>query len=285
MTVLSTPDFTDQIETLPMLPAVAPQLLAIAGSSRSSAQDVATALHRYPATAARILRAANSPSYGAAHHITRLTHAVTRLGTITVLKLVLWTCARKTLSESPLHAAEDETLWNHAIAVAAACELIAQRTGCRRREEAYVAGLLHDTGQLAMLKLRPEGFRSIMGKATIECSCLALERDQFGIDHTEAGFRILTRWGLPEPLCDAVRSHHMDASSLGGARDKLPGIIMLGDSLAHVAGFGLDGNIGSPERVAIVSQQLELSCADQADLLATLSQRIQQASEMLDCVT
>ena len=155
MSLAAEKTFVDRISKLPPLPAIAQQILAVTGSSDSSGSDVARVLRGDPAIAAKVLQVANSPFYGASQEISQLSRAATRLGVTAVQSLVLGMCARRTMSANTLHRSEHETLWHHATAVAAVCELIARRARFRPVEEAFVAGLLHDTGQLAMLTLQP----------------------------------------------------------------------------------------------------------------------------------
>ena len=281
MTILSKAAFVKQIESLPPLPSIAHRVLEVTGSPASSAQDLANVLRGDPIIAAKILRVANSPFYRANQRITQLTRAVTRLGITAIRNLVLGICAQKTLTQNTFQRVEHEALWYHAIAVAAACELIARRIRFDPAEEAFVGGLLHDTGHLAMLMLQPDRFRSILYKDAVTTSYLGLERDQFGIDHAEAGFLILSRWGLPESLCQLGQRHHIPETDLAGNGDPLLAIVVLGNILAHVAGFSLDRPVGPLTRSAIVAQQLNLSDADQAKVFNNLEQRVTEAIDML----
>jgi len=238
MSTIYKSEFIDEIQHIPPLPAIAGRVLRVTGSPHSSAADVARVLREDPVIAAKILRVVNSPFYRASRQISELDRAVTRLGTTAVRHLVLGICVRNTLPVDPTQRAEHETLWWHATAVAAGCELIAQRLRSRSAEEAFVAGLLHDVGHLAMLMLGPDGFRSVVMSGIAAPSPLSHERAQFGIDHAEAGFRILARWQLPVKLCQAVRHHHANEIDLTNSQDHLLATVVFADILAHVAGFG-----------------------------------------------
>lgn len=274
--------FADQIECLPPLPAVAQRILAATESTDTSAEDVAKALREDPTIAARILRVANSPFYGAARRITQISRAVTRLGTIAVRNLVLGICASKTLSTHPLGLKEHRQIWHHSIAVASACELIARQIRFRCAEEAFVAGLLHDTGQLAMLILQPEVFRKLLAPDEANRTHLEREAEAFGTDHADVGFQIMTRWGLPETLCHAVRGHHRLSSKVDASAGALGAVLALGDVIALQAGYGLDLLLDNAVRSETARKRLGLSMEDHVGILKSIEARVTQAGEMLD---
>ncbi len=74
---------------LPTLPDVALQVRSIAEDPDSSAQDLAGAIARDPAIAARLVQIANSPLYRGLNEITSLPQIVTRLGMRTISQLVV----------------------------------------------------------------------------------------------------------------------------------------------------------------------------------------------------
>ncbi len=277
MTVLEQTSFLDQIDSIPPLHAVAQRVLAVTESRDSSADDVARVLREDPMIAAKILRVANSPFYGARGQITQLSRAVTRLGTAAVRNLVLGICARNTFSANPMRMGEHEALWHHSLAVASACELIAAHLRCQSPEEAFVGGLLHDTGQLAMLALQPTLFRTAQRASSDGGSLLELEREHFGIDHAEAGFRIMSRWGLPKSICQVVLEHHREDGQLTEGL----AVVILGDVFAHLAGYGLDRPHPHQQRLEAAARRLGLTEMDCIPLFLRLDQRVKEATEML----
>jgi len=280
MTLSAQKTFIDQVQSLPPLPAVVHRILEVTNSPDSSAEDVSEALSGDQAIAAKILRVANSPFYGLGRQISQLSRAVVLLGTRAVRNMVLGICARDTLTRGADQSPEHAAIWQHSIAVAAASDLIARKAGLKVPEEAFVAGLLHDTGQLAMAIFQPDSFRTLFRQRVTGQGFLALEREQFGVDHTEAGFRILTAWRLPEKLCRVAQRHHRSEIDSEDSPKKLLPVVMLADTMAHVMGMGLDTR-GEDFCAARASQVLGLSESDVLEVFAGLEQRIEQVVEML----
>ena len=281
MTILSQEKFIEQIESLPPLPAIVHRILTVSEAPNSSADDVARVLSEDPAIAAKILRVANSPFYEMSREVTQVSRAVVMLGSIAVRNLVLGICARDSMPHPAGHIPEHATLWRHSIAVGAASELIAREVGLRPPEEAFVAGLLHDIGQLAMVIFQPEAFRALLEQQGHGVGFLALEREQFGLDHTEAGFMILTRWGLPDPLCHIVRHHHEQEIDADGPAARFLPVVMLADMFAQMLGIGFDLPLGRFQRATMSASLLGLTESDQYRIIERLERRVDKAVRML----
>jgi len=277
--------FLDHIQRLPPLPLVAQRILAVTAATNASAQDVARILSQDPTIAARVLRVANSPFYGVSREITQVSRAVVLLGARAVRSLVVAICARQALGETGAISPEHTTAWNHAIAAAAACELIAKQIGFDPSEEALVAGLLHDTGQLAMVGFKPELVRHVLRDRPNDQMRLQREREHFGLDHAEAGFRILSNWNLPESLCQVARCHHRRVPRIGSETQRLTGMVVLANYFAHLMGLGFDVPLSDAQQLGAVAGQLQLSEAVQARVLATLERRLAETRAALACLS
>lgn len=277
--------FLEHLQCLPPLPVVAQRILAITGSGTASAQEVARTLSQDPAIAARILRVANSPFYGASREITQISRAVVLLGARAVRSFVVAMCARTVLSDLGPSSPEHAVLWNHATAAATACELLARQVGFSPAEEAFVAGLLHDTGHLAMVDFRPELLREVVRGRPGEAERLERERAAFGLDHTEAGYQILSNWNLPDPLCQAARQHHQPPAEIVNEADRLSVVAQLADLLAHLLGFGFDVPLSSSRTAVATARRLGLTAADLGRLLAALDRRLDETRDALACIS
>ena len=94
-------------------------------------------------------------------------------------------------------------LWIHSLAVACCCEQIAQlhpELGVDG-EQAYLAGLLHDLGKMALDVVLPQAYERVLSmSASRRCPLSLIEQTVLGFDHHTAGKRLAEHWKLPE--CD-----------------------------------------------------------------------------------
>jgi HD-like signal output (HDOD) protein len=78
---------------------------------------------------------------------------------------------------------------------------------CTSSEYAYTAGLLHDVGQLGLMRIFPE-YAHIIGDAVERGeSLMDAEARAFGIDHCQAGRWLFSRWRLPLELQNVAAGH------------------------------------------------------------------------------
>ena len=160
------------------------------------------------AVAANILRMANSGFYAVPHTISDLRQAITLLGKETLSDQLL---ATHLFDSLPLPGLNLDNLCTHAVGVARMARFIAQERGADREqiEASSIAGLLHDLGSLVFIVNQPAKYQVMLRNANGDEGILvAMEREEFGIDHGELGGIVLLLWGLPDSIVNAVKFHH-----------------------------------------------------------------------------
>lgn len=236
------------LDDLPTLAPIAVRLLSLATSDASSARDLADVLKADQSLTAKILACANSAALGA-HRVDSVDRAVTLLGFAAVRNLVLAVKVIECFSPAEGVSAGFNRLefWKHALAVAAA----AKRLAAARRElgidpeEAFVAGLLHDIGKVALDAVFPKAYARVVAHNEQERGDIAdFERSILGADHTVAGRRLAERWNLPAHLRDVIWAHHLSAEMLptSVSRPGLIGLVHLADVVARENHIGFSGN-------------------------------------------
>ena len=176
----------------------------------SSASDVAKSLSRDEGLVLRVLKLANSASFGMSRNISNISEAISLLGYKNVSNLVLaatvYSSMDKGLSGYALDRGE---LWRHSLMVAHASRYIAKKTGLVSVEDAYVGGLLHDIGKIILNDYVRFGYGIIVKMVEEEHMPFTMaERKVLGFDHAAVGAILAERWGLPEAYQMAVAYHH-----------------------------------------------------------------------------
>ena len=160
---------------------------------------------------AQLLRVANSAYYGSRTHITSVKDAAIRLG-LRELQRIVYTAAFVGKYRQ-VGGTSAERFWGHSLAVGmaarAVCRFCKHPVTQETLEAAYVAGLLHDLGALALMHWFAAEFAETVaatrehGGTTSEC-----ELARWGIDHGEVGGLLAERWNLPELVQLAITYHH-----------------------------------------------------------------------------
>jgi signal transduction histidine kinase/HD-like signal output (HDOD) protein len=140
--------------------------------------------------------------------------------------------------------------WQHAIAVACCCDLIAREHPHLdfAPEEAFVAGLVHDIGKLALELVLPRAYGRVIELAEARQGNIAdFERPIVGLDHAAAGACLAERWGLPELLTSAIGLHHAEPAAVAGhEHGALAMLVRLSDTVCRRLALGWSGNYADP---------------------------------------
>src|SRR6266576_490387 len=108
----------------------------------AGAADVARVVETDPALAARVMRLANSPYYGAPRRVSSTRHAIVMIGFDTVRGLAV--SAACSLLDGRAEVGPDG-FWHHAVTTACTASVIARKVGASP-SDAFSVGLLHDIG-------------------------------------------------------------------------------------------------------------------------------------------
>ena len=211
--------FRSNPDELPTFPALAIQIFQLLERPKEDidVNQLVQVVSREPATAALMLRVANSSRYGGQQHIASVRDAVVRLGIGEVSNLAV-AAASRTLFDSGerIRLAHFEQLWSHrwrhALTTAFTASWLSMETRIGQPQEAFVAGLLHDLGK--SLALRVLGQLVIDGHWTEELTSPTIET-VLDSTHVDIGSEASVRWGLPVFVVDVCQEHHSaDASGL-----------------------------------------------------------------------
>lgn len=191
------------VSTLPVFPSIALQAMQIASDPMAAGQKLEETINSDPVLAGEILRAANSPVYSPASPIATIRQAVLLIGFGEACRVIA-----ASLFRPMFQAAALRPLWNHSLEVARLAESCARLSRRCDPEEAFLAGLMHDVGRLAMLKTPMEVQARMKAMTDAGCEPRFAEAMVFGFDHAAAGVEVLREWQIPDSVQQAVAFHH-----------------------------------------------------------------------------
>jgi len=219
---------------LPPFPQVAVRVLQLANKENVQLHQLSDLISSDPAFAAEVLTIANSMLYAPRYPASSILQAIAVLGA-THLQGVCLTVGVRTYLGRSMNNPAMRALWRHNLATALIAEQLASG-GWLDKDIAYTAGVMHDIGRLALATIRPKEFTHLLethiGSAS---SILQCESDLFGLDHCEAGRRLIADWKLPVDFDDVVYAHHTPREK--DAPWDIAGLIQVSCRLADTAGF------------------------------------------------
>jgi putative nucleotidyltransferase with HDIG domain len=247
---------------LPLLPALAWELIAMIQADDVNAQQFADLIHRDQALAGHVLRLANSAAFRPRLPIVSLQQAVNRLGTSQLAELAFAVALRSRVFHVPGYESHMRDLWAHSIATAAYGKEIAHLAHTHA-EGAFLCGLLHDIGKPIMLQLLVDLQREL--RAPLAPQLVRLAVDAY---HVLAGSRLATSWNLPLHVVETImyHHHHQDATPVCA---EAVAITRLADAVAYHTLTPEADNQGSAHLLPLLA---DLNC-DRVDLHTILAKR------------
>jgi signal transduction histidine kinase/HD-like signal output (HDOD) protein len=216
-----------QLEALPTLSPIAVRLLELTAAEHTDAKEVIQLISSDPALSAKVLKLCRCHARGRASIVTSVDRAVLLLGFEAVRGAVLSVQVFELFDGMPSPGGEvrgqqavfdRHMFWQHSLGVGVACELIVESTPLRGRidrGEAYISGLLHDLGQLALHLVMPSSFDRVAELAEGQGVALGQAcRRLIGIDSHTAGKRLAEHWHLPNSLGDVLWLHGQPFNTL-----------------------------------------------------------------------
>lgn len=271
-------DLLPVINSLPSLSAVVMDLLRSLGEEEIGNTLLAQKISQDQALSARTLKLANSSFYGTAFRSKTVQEAVTVLGSKTIRRLAMASALIDGLPQAKDSGFDVKSLWRHSIATAlCAAELALEAGGTS--DIAYVAGLLHDVGRLALATHLPTEYHDAMAyRARYDCSVLQAEQEVLGLDHSVVGEALTRHWHLPEELQLAVACHH---AVRAGHTSQLPLVVLVADAMAHAMDLADDPNEAVPPIPVAVWSALALDDSALQRVMHKTLQQFEAASSIL----
>jgi putative nucleotidyltransferase with HDIG domain len=201
------------VDKLEPLPVTAQALMKAISDGDASFAKLAGLIELDQAVAANVLRISRSAAYAGASPANSVRDALVRLGTATLLDLVLGEYLKKLRVAAPMYALSEDDLWQHSAAAQLAVRAMQQeKPEARIPQTAVTAALVHDIGKLVMVRSLKVEVSTIVQrcKETGE-TWVEAERALFDTDHAAVGAAVARKWNFPDEITDAIERHH-DAS-------------------------------------------------------------------------
>ncbi len=228
------------LDNLPPMPQVVSEALEILADPDSGIDDIAKTIETDQSMVSNVLRMVNSAYYSVPSKIASIQQACVLLG-IRVLKEIIIMAGVSRLLEKNLkgYGFASGELWKHSVASAVCSKFIAENESPDRKNDAYIASLIHDVGKITLdpyVQERTREFKAFMENEA--ATFIDAEKSILGFDHAEIASEICMKWKFPENIALAIRHHHHPSLSQG---DKMSYFVHLADFVAKSCDFGASG--------------------------------------------
>ena len=193
------------------LPEISLRVNELANDPNSTAEDMGKVISQDPALVVRMLKIANSAYYGLSTEVDTITRAIAILGTNKIRDLVLSTSTSQAFEGIPNNLITMQDFWHHSLYCGLLAQILAKQSKKTNAESIFIAGLLHDIGQLLMFNQLPEKSHEailLLMEGTEDLDTYEAERHVFGFDHMQVGAELVKSWKLSPVLQECVEFHH-----------------------------------------------------------------------------
>ncbi|PHR26211.1 MAG: hypothetical protein COA36_12745 [Desulfotalea sp.] len=211
-----TPEMTNLASPLPILA----KSLELKGKGTLSQSELMEIFTCDPALMLRVLRMSAFSQQQRGRRPANIRQILQEVGPDLLSSLLTQTALQSALYDLPTTDTDLlNQFWFHSYKTALIAQQIATTIKYPYPDEAYIAGLIHDTGRLALQTDSPQLYKQSPDSADEEKRLVEAERKAFGVDHAEFGATTLRDWHLSSFISDAVQYHTASSAAVETAFD------------------------------------------------------------------
>lgn len=200
------------LPNLPSMPVIAQDILAMLSNDELDIEDLADKIHQDPSLLARIVGLANSAYFGYANTIYTASDAIIKvLGLKTVSSLAFSIILSCSFDHKRCQGFSLQKYWHRALMTGIVAKNLSRLMPEKLRpsaDHAYLCGLVHNLGQLALSHCYPEAMSGVFARhrEDTELTLPELERLELGLTECEAGGLVARKWHLPESVATVMEN-------------------------------------------------------------------------------
>ncbi len=263
----------EQATNLPTLPDIVVRITEMVDSPETSGRQLGAEISRDQVLSAKVLKLVNSGFYGFSQPISAIPHAVTMLGFDAIKSLVLTSSVLDLMTEIL------PGLWEHSLACARTCALIAEHLELPDPEEISTIGLLHDLGKVVLNRTLETEYQMVCRRVDRQDMLFyQAEEAVIGVNHGVIGGWLLEKWTLPAKLVEPIADHH----DFRPGRDhaERTALLHLADVLCRAEAFGNGGDRRIPRLDPAALKVLAMTIEDIGVIMDQMNKELKDIPRM-----
>ncbi len=195
------------LQDLPVFNNVAVKLQQLLATRTFEIDDVIELISEDQSLSSRVLKVANSSYYSGLSKIATIKDAIIRLGAQEIANMAML-ASQFDFYHSPNETLNRlmQTLWGHALATAVGAKWLVRKSGYPgMASEAFMGGLMHDIGKLALLKVLDDIMKNNESSAHFSEELIF---EIMNTMHENVGYNLMKSWNFPDFYCDIANGHH-----------------------------------------------------------------------------
>lgn len=275
-------DLVNGVKDVVPLPKAYLRIQELVNDPDSSLAEVTQVISNDPGLTSRILRIANSAYMGLASKVDTIGRAVQILGLNQVHDLALASAAIGSLFKAQTKALDIYDFWRRSIYCAIVARLLAKRARLSAAERLFVAGLLHEIGNLILAFKEPALYTELRAAAARRQAPLSMvQHDQFGFDYAAISAELLRQWQLPAALQTPVRDHTQDLTKVQPESLQETAILQVAATVSRAAMWHTETDEPVPEFDPVATQLMNIDGQFVEDLMSEADGMVVEAMGLL----
>lgn len=195
-----------------VLPDAVTRLKASMDDGAASIDDVAEIISFDPALASQILKVANSALYRFPNRIDTISKALQVIGTRAAYDLALAYGISHAFSDIESRIIDLDKFWEQSVSCALLAKYLAESKNIKEPERLFVAGLLHNIGELVIVSQAPEQAQRCQ-HFNARVSPASLQEAVLGFTYSALSAEMVKQWSIPACIYEPVEHIHDEISS------------------------------------------------------------------------
>ncbi|QPG04529.1 HDOD domain-containing protein [Salinimonas marina] len=190
-----------------VLPEAVTRLKECMDDHAASIDDVAEIIAFDPGLTAQILKVANSALYRFPKQIDTISKALQIIGTRSAYDLALAYGVTQAFSKIESQIIDVDKFWEQSVSCGLLAKYFAEYRRQREPERLFVAGLLHNIGELVVVATVPEQARRCLAYNS-RVTPAQLQSALLGFTYAELSAALIQEWGIPATIYQPIRTLH-----------------------------------------------------------------------------
>lgn len=213
-------DYASKASDVFVLPDAVTRIKKLIEDESSTMQDIADVVNFDPALTSQVLKMANSALYKFPNKIDTISKAVQVIGTNSMYDLVVAYGVAKTFGSIDSGVIDLDKFWEQSVGCALLAKYFADKLGCKESEKLFVAGLLHNIGELIIVQFNPE-VAKVCATFNESETPLQLQMQQMESSYAEIGATLIKMWGIPSSIYGPINKLHFTQHEAESIEEKI----------------------------------------------------------------
>ncbi len=203
-----------------VLPAAVTKIQSMLDDETATMDDFASVVKFDPTLSTQLIKIVNSPLYNFRGPVDSVSRAVKILGTKAVYDLAISYGIASAFNDVDEDTVDLERFWEYSVRTALFAQYWAQKLSLHEPERFFTAGLIHNIGELVVIRREPKIAKQC-NRFTINEQPWEKQLDIMGYTFKDITVNLLQVWGVPGSITDLIKPLHDSPQHIGSIDSKV----------------------------------------------------------------